>query len=48
MKTMETIATEGGNDDDGGWGEESDEEFRPLLNFEVVMKQVEAHGDRRR
>ncbi|XP_058773726.1 protein RETICULATA-RELATED 1, chloroplastic-like [Vicia villosa] len=33
----------GGGDGDGG-GEEGDEEFGPLLNFEAVMKEVEARG----
>jgi hypothetical protein len=36
----------GGNGDGGGEGEEEegDEEFGPLLNFEAVMKEAEAHG----
>ncbi|CAL5200671.1 unnamed protein product [Lathyrus oleraceus] len=34
----------GGDDGDGGEGEEGDEEFGPLLNFEAVMKEVEARG----
>jgi len=35
----------GGNGDGGGEGEEEgDQEFGPLLNFEAVMKDVEARG----
>jgi hypothetical protein len=35
----------GGNDGEGGGEEEEgDEEFGPLLNFEAVMKEVEARG----
>jgi len=34
----------GGNGDGGGEGEDGDDEFGPLLNFEAVMKEVEARG----
>ncbi|CAK8535329.1 unnamed protein product [Lathyrus sativus] len=34
----------GGDDGDGGGESEGDEEFGPLLNFEAVMKEVEARG----
>ncbi|CAI8592926.1 unnamed protein product [Vicia faba] len=34
----------GGDDGDHGEAEDGDEEFGPLLNFEAVMKEVEARG----